>query len=134
MNLVFCLAWLHRQRIYTPSDEEIWLQMRRGYSSGLPCQKTLGNVFSFHSVYPSLKCREHGCSLPAVSLYILWYMDSLEECIPSSLVVQNAQITAFASPPFGCPFILARVIARLALAPCLFSFQHLCGMQYLFRA
>lgn len=87
MNLVFSLAWLHGQRTYTPSDEEIWLWIRRGYSSGLPSQKSLEmySVFIL-CIHPKMQGTWpfHACSVP---LYFVvygqpWEVHTMLPCCP----------------------------------------------------
>lgn len=70
---LLCLAWLHGQRTCIPSDEEIWLWIRRGYKSGLPSQKSLEmySVFIL-CIHPKMQGTWpfHACSLP---LYFVVY-------------------------------------------------------------
>lgn len=84
---LLCLAWLHGQRTCIPSDEEIWLWIRRGYKSGLPSQKSLEMysvfILCIHPKMPGTWLF-HDCSLP---LYFVvygqpWEVHTMLPCCP----------------------------------------------------
>lgn len=129
-----CLAWLHGQGRYTPSDEEIWLWIRRLYISGIHCQNSLEIILNFLFCVSILKMQGtwqlHACSPP---LYFVVYAQLWEV---NTALCPKCSNYIICLTSLWVPLHLGTSHCKACFGSVLvhFSMTRLCGMWYLFRA